>query len=237
MPPRSKKKKATKKVKKKTKKRRKKVARLKLTGQDEVIAMDQEIAIWTSYGRLQSILLVSQELDITVHRVRTTLSYDKERLDRIKQDKIEMAAARWEIKRDQSLDLMARTLKMYLGELLAIEHAIKEKRTLTTIRGEDGLELPVLNARELLLKARMMDQLIKLGAQAQATASALRAGHVPTVAEDHGESQLPDPAKMNDLQLVQMLKAVGEDVPEGLQLKADQIEAEHKAAASHITNS
>jgi len=219
--------KKTKKVAKKVaKKKRSRKPRGKPRGGDEITQADIEIEIWTSYAKLQSIVLVSEATGHSYHVVRSTLAADRRRLDRIKQDQIELAAAKWELQRNEALGMLTRTLRMYLGDLVAIEQAVREGRTLTKIRGEDGIELPVLHARELMVKSRMVDQFIKLGAQAEATAASLRKGCVPAVGSDtaaSGEAELTDPAKMNDLQLYNMIKRL-ENPTETMKLKAERFE-------------
>jgi len=228
-------KKKTKRSKKKTKKADKPA--LSLVEDDEVTQIDFSISVWECYVKHRSMRMVAAELDCGLHRVRTVLSQDKPRLERIKQDQIELAAARWEKKENESLEMLDKLNRLYIGMLAAIDEAVAEgKGAKTKIRDKDGFEMPVVNATQLMVNSRMFDQFIKLGGQARSIASALRAGHIPAMSgQGDGSPSMPsDYSQFDDATLVQMIEDGGGEAPEALKLKAELFRKKERQAIAKL---
>lgn len=233
MPLKSTKKKKTAKTTKKRSKRRKPAKSRAKSRDQDVDLIDQHTQVWTVYGRVRSIVKTAAELNITVGQVRTVLNFDKVRHERVKQDAIEEKASQWEEHENRALALLTKAVGNLAGDLLEIEKAVEEDR-MTTIRNEDGIKLPVLNARQLMITAKIVDQLTNLATKASAIAAATRMSHVPDVsdADNTGLPEVPDFSKFSALQLCQMIENVidPEKVPPGLRLKAQRIRDSLKKA-------
>lgn len=235
MPAKSKKtktkKKATKKAVKKRRKPKKK-AEVIAASEPTVDLIEQQTQIWNTYGKVRSIAMTAELLGVTVSMVRSVLAFDRTRLERIKQDAIELTAAKFEGLAGKAMGLLVKAVTNIEGDLLEIDLAVAQNR-MTTIRNDDGMKLPVLNARQLMINAKVVDQLTNVLTKAQTIAGAIRLTHQMEIADGDADGtglpEVPTFDQFSPLQLCQMIEDVDPDlVPESLKLKADRIKKQLK---------
>lgn len=192
----------------------------------DVERIDEAVRVWEAYARLRSIRRVAEELGVSKWRVSEVLGSDRNRMLAMIDEHMEALVAGWESQHEEAQAIMGELLALCRAMLAEIRRAAYEGR-LTQIRDKMGYPMPVLDAVQFLVMTRLLDQVAKIGVQAQAISSAYRKGDTSLAKEitpGGGDSF----ETMSDAQLVSIIKAGGMKVPPILAQKIKQLEAQRQ---------
>lgn len=208
---------------KKRKKKRTVTAATRARRDREQRAKDLAVAtdVWLAFERCRSIRGTAIDTGQPEERVREILNADEARLKVIAAEFQQACVAEWEKKEVASHGIMDRCLNVYAGILAEIEAATEDDR-LTTIRDQDGHPLPVVNAMQLVLACRMIDQVTKIAQVARGISDAYQ-GSEGGPGRLNGAAADDDPEKWPEQRFIDLLRAGGLRVPKAMKRKVDNL--------------
>lgn len=190
--------------------------------------LQTQIEVWDAYLRLRSRARVAAELGYSERIVRDVLASDPERLRMMNDSIREDRAARWEQHEGRALVVIDRLLAIAEAQVAEIMLAAAEGRV-TSIRDKDGYQLPVLDAVNLMVMSRMLDQMVGVSTRAADAVNRYRG-------ETADKAGAAGPAgqsfeTMTDAELAEVIRAGGVPVPAILAQKVKMLEAQQDGAA------
>jgi len=182
---------------------------------DLVLASD----VWAAYGQLRSVSATAKSLKISEDKVRATLEADRPRLQKLISTLHESRAAAWEARERRVGFMLDSVLDTYDGLLLEIKSAMEDGR-ITRIRDQNGHELPVLDAIQMVVMGRIAEQTTKI-AQVARTLAASKDDIVTAIEME--DPELQDPNFMADEAIAELVNEAGLDLPPMLAAKIKRI--------------
>lgn len=175
--------------------------------------------VWAAYGRLRSVDATAKALGVPVEKVRATLESDRPRLMQMIRELHESRAAAWEARERRVGNMLDTVLDTYDGLLLEIKAAMDDGR-ITRIRDQNGDELPVLDAIQMVVMGRIAEQTTKIAQVARSLAASK--DDIVTAIEME-DPNLQDPNFMADEDIAELVRDAGLDLPPMLAAKIKKI--------------